>query len=295
MFSKKKCPHCGAKNPKENMTCENCSAVFDSGQAGGRTGEEKATVISQSSTRIPWQGGKPSQKLLTAMNRPMIVNLIDKDVRKGLHILFAVAAGFVMWHNFWEWWQALLLVAGLIVIPYIIARWLPVVVFWMIAAPLLLIFTYISIFWVVSGPDTTVPVTIVSKWEDVWVDVQGRSSPVTTYWIRAVDDDGHSWKVEPRFPQWESLSEGDRTGITYHYERVAGRWFPRRVKTMLGQESVVAGGGRWGSFVEGLNTVMDMVVSAVPFSILAALWLKYLRQEMRRPIGKHANAENTTN
>ena len=30
MFFKKKCPTCGAKNPKENMTCFSCSALFPS-------------------------------------------------------------------------------------------------------------------------------------------------------------------------------------------------------------------------------------------------------------------------
>ena len=35
MFSKKKCSSCGAKNPKERMTCSNCGAVFHLGQAEG--------------------------------------------------------------------------------------------------------------------------------------------------------------------------------------------------------------------------------------------------------------------
>ena len=33
MFSKRKCPNCGAKNSKERMTCAECGAPLASGQA----------------------------------------------------------------------------------------------------------------------------------------------------------------------------------------------------------------------------------------------------------------------
>ena len=209
------------------------------------------------------------------MNHAM--TLIEKNLREGFHILFALAIGFLMWHSFWEWWQALLLVTGISAVPYIVGRWRLALVFWMVAAPLLLIFTYISIFWIVSGPDMTVAVSITGKEQDVRTSQYGRST--TYYIIRAVDDYGNRYKVTVRRPQWESLLEGDKTSITYHYERVAGRWLPRWVKTKLGQESVVFGGGRFGTPMEGINTVMDMGASALPFAVLAGLYLKHRRSQ----------------
>lgn len=211
------------------------------------------------------------------MNHAM--TLIEKSLREGFHILCALAVGFLMWGNFWEWWQALLFVAVLIVVPYIIKRWLLVTVFWMVAAPLLLIGTWISIFWVVSGPDTTIPVNITSKEQDVRTSQYGGST--THYIIWAVDDHGRRYKVTVRRPQWESLLEGDKTSITYHYERVAGRWLPRRVKTKLGQESVVFGGGRFGTGMEVFNTLLDMGVSTLPLAGLVGLPL-YNRRKIKR-------------
>lgn len=208
------------------------------------------------------------------MNHAM--TYIEEKLREGVHILFALAVGFLMYNNFLEWWQALLLVTVLIAVPYILGRWSIVLVFWMIVAPLLLIFTYISIFWVVSGPDTTVAVSITSKEQDVRTSQYGGST--THYIIRAVDDYGNRYTVVASRSQWESLSTGDKTSITYHYERVAGRWLPRLVKTKLGQGSVVFGGGRFGTLMEGINTVMDMGASALPFTVLVVLYLDYRRR-----------------
>ena len=96
-----------------------------------------------------------------------------------------------------------------------------------------------------------------------------------------MDDHGHRYRVVVSSSRWESLFEGDKTSITYHYERVAGRWLPRRVKTMLGQESIVAGGGRFGTGMEVINTLFDMVASALPLALL--VWLPlYERREIKR-------------
>lgn len=197
-------------------------------------------------------------------------------------IILGVASSFVLWHvGVLDWWQALLLVAGLtgcvLVLLQTRARYVLSILL-TVAAPLLLVGTYISIFWIVSGPDTTVPVTITSKEQDIRPGGQ-YGSGTTYYIIRAVDDDGYSYKVLVGRSEWQRLSEGRETSITYHYERVAGRWLPRQVKTKLGQESVVSGGGRFGTPMEGFNSVMDMLASIVPSAWLVFLYVRYRRKQ----------------
>jgi len=45
MFFKKKCPTCGAKNPKENMNCRNCGATLELGQSEGTAAKEDAIPL----------------------------------------------------------------------------------------------------------------------------------------------------------------------------------------------------------------------------------------------------------
>ena len=42
MFFKRKCPHCGAKNPKERMTCAECGAPLALGQVEGRPARSRS-------------------------------------------------------------------------------------------------------------------------------------------------------------------------------------------------------------------------------------------------------------
>ena len=50
MFSKVKCPTCGAKNSKERITCAECGAPLDLGQDEGQL------------TQISTEGKKPKKK-----------------------------------------------------------------------------------------------------------------------------------------------------------------------------------------------------------------------------------------
>ena len=47
MFFKKKCPTCGAKNPKENMTCRNCGAPLELGRSEGPAAKEEVIPLKQ--------------------------------------------------------------------------------------------------------------------------------------------------------------------------------------------------------------------------------------------------------
>jgi len=45
MFFKKKCPTCGAKNPKENMTCGSCGAPLELGRSEGPAAKEEVIPL----------------------------------------------------------------------------------------------------------------------------------------------------------------------------------------------------------------------------------------------------------
>ena len=80
MFFKKKCPTCGAKNPKENMTCDSCGAPFELGRGEGRATREEARVKSQFSTRID------SERLCLAISQVVFAASSDssKEVLTGI-------------------------------------------------------------------------------------------------------------------------------------------------------------------------------------------------------------------
>lgn len=205
---------------------------------------------------------------------------------EGYEIALSLAGGYVLWYaDVLAWWQALTLAAGLIVALCIIGMKYStkvVLVFVMIAAPLLLVFGQLLIFWVVSGPDTTVTVTITSKYEEHTPVIGTGSPPVDAYFVRAVDDQGYRWEMAIALEQWKSLSEGDKTSITYHDEAFAGRWLSRCVVTRLGNDSPVSGGGRFGTGMETMGSLLVIVASAVPFALLVWVWVRLIRQEERR-------------
>ena len=45
MFSKKKCSNCGAKNPKENITCGSCGAPLELGRSESPAAKEEVTPL----------------------------------------------------------------------------------------------------------------------------------------------------------------------------------------------------------------------------------------------------------
>ena len=97
MFFKKKCPTCGVKNPKENMTCKSCGAPLELGRGEGRATGEEARVKRQFGTRID------SEKLCLAINQVVFAASSDssKKVLTGImaefdgdELTLAAADGF---------------------------------------------------------------------------------------------------------------------------------------------------------------------------------------------------------
>lgn len=206
--------------------------------------------------------------------------------------VLGLASAFIAWHKTpLEWWQALSLAIGVMMVSiYIDGMSLnakrAIFIFVIVAAVVLLVGTELLIFWVVYGPEIVIPVHIEHK----WIETRGDSETeyIDRYFVRVVDSHGHRYKVELRDPHWEALSKGQKTSITYHKETVAGRWLSRSVVTQFGDKSVLWGGGRFGTPMEAINTGMDMFVSAGPFILLMWSWIKQKRQ-LRKKAPQEAN------
>lgn len=84
MFFKKKCPNCGAKNPKDATACTSCGTPFVSEQVEGQLAEAEARIGKRFSTRIE------SEKLCLAINQVIFAASSDSS-RK---VLTGVSAKF---------------------------------------------------------------------------------------------------------------------------------------------------------------------------------------------------------
>jgi len=208
------------------------------------------------------------------------------EERNTYVVVLALAMGWVVWDSgILVWWQALPFAAGLIAsglaLLYTPVR-NAVLIFLIILALPLFVFTQLSIFWVVSGPDETVSATITDKYTRTSGGGSGGGPITTSYHVKLVEDEGHWWRVTIARGFWDSLGEGRRATITYHEETFAGRWLSHRVVTQLGSHSVVHGGGRFGTGMEIFGTLLTMVISAAPLGFLLHRWfIRFGRWFMR--------------
>lgn len=211
-----------------------------------------------------------------------LVDGIAQEQQNTYVVILGLAIGLITWHGgILDWWQALLFAAVAIAtslyLLYTRAKY-TVLILLLTAGTILLVCTHLSIFWIVSGPDKTVPVTVSSKWTEVRGGTYGGYHDY--YFVEVVDGAGHGYRLTLTRSLWESLSKGDRKSITYHREAVGGQWLSRRVVTQLGEDSILHGGGRFGSPMEGLNTVMDMLASTTPLGYLVWLYMRMKKKQV---------------
>jgi len=134
---------------------------------------------------------------------------------------------------------------------------------WLIVAVVLVVATQVSLFWITSTPDAKAAVTIVSRIEDQYCPPPPGGCS-TVYWVNVVDENGRRYKLSLRKSEWETLSRGAITSVIYHDEVIAGRWFPKRVVTQLGDYSLSS-----GRVFDIIFIIFLTLLSAIPAGVLA--------------------------
>lgn len=213
--------------------------------------------------------------------------------------LFAAAVGLTLWRiGALGWWQTLLLTAGLLAAsshPVTALARRSVFMFWMAAAPMLLALALMAVFWTIGSPDRTVEATIVGLETKMLGHPLVGSTLRTLHQVDLRDGAGDRYRVRVHDSQMTKITQGfslametrsfQTTTMTYHTEAVGGLLLPRRVVTHLGEEPVILPPGKFGDFLQGSLTVLALVASATPLSVLAWLWMDYARHASERERG----------
>ena len=202
----------------------------------------------------------------------ILQNLGDEDAL-GLGAVFAGLSAVAAWLALWgvgvfsSWGQPLLLLIALLLFLF---KPLLVVIFWTLAAPVLLVGTVHSLFWT-PGPEITVPITLVEKHAEAG---GGPAPGGYGSYVTAVDTLGRGWKFWTG-ERFSSLSVGDTTTVTYHET------------TFLGKPTlwrVVVWEIEWGplntySRGNGIFKGFLVFLSAVPFGLIVWFWIGIRRRD----------------